>query len=308
MSKPWMPLYLDDYLGDTGHFRAAEHGAYLLLIMHYWKRGGLPDDDRQLATIARMTPGEWRKARPLIAAMFQSGWRHKRVDEELERAAEISGNRSDRARSAAQKRWAKPRQDDARSMLGACLEHARGNACDMLGDAQSTVHSKDGGGDDARATSAISVRAFDLTTEILSICGKPPDDPMAVGGAYQVQSWLNEGCDPAIIMAAVRKTIAKKRDGPPSSIAYFSRPVAHEQALARAPTPLPAIVIDNSKPETVHVQQSRPPDARPNSIAAAGRRRLAELAEWDRQRADQAGDGSAGDGEGNAAVRQLPAR
>lgn len=106
MSPPWMPLYIADYRADTAHLSAAEHGAYLNLIMHYWTTGGLPDDDRQLARIACMTPAEWRRARPTIKAFFQNGWRHKRIDSELERTNSIVEKRRDAAKEMHRKRRA----------------------------------------------------------------------------------------------------------------------------------------------------------------------------------------------------------
>ncbi|UDL95480.1 DUF1376 domain-containing protein [Lichenihabitans sp. PAMC28606] len=78
-----MPLYVTDYLGDTGHLSTLEHGAYLLLIMHYWQHESLPATDDDLAIIARMTTKEWGKIRNKLSRFFQSGWRHKRIDAEL---------------------------------------------------------------------------------------------------------------------------------------------------------------------------------------------------------------------------------
>lgn len=90
MKRPWMPLYPADYLADTGHLSVAEHGAYMLLIMHYWVNEGLPTDDRLLARIARMTPQQWKAARPAISGFFDEDWKHKRIEFELTEAARIS--------------------------------------------------------------------------------------------------------------------------------------------------------------------------------------------------------------------------
>ena len=103
MSRPWMPLYIADYLADTAHLGALESGAYLHLIMHYWQTGSLPPNDKALARIARMTEAEWADARDVLADFFQAGWRHKRIDEELAKAAEVS----DRRRASAEARWSK---------------------------------------------------------------------------------------------------------------------------------------------------------------------------------------------------------
>jgi uncharacterized protein YdaU (DUF1376 family) len=78
-----MPLYVTDYLGDTGHLSTLEHGAYLLLIMHYWQHESLPTLDDDLAIIARMTKKDWMKIRAKLYLFFQSGWKHKRIDAEL---------------------------------------------------------------------------------------------------------------------------------------------------------------------------------------------------------------------------------
>lgn len=83
MSRPWMPLYVADYLADTGHLTTAEHGAYLLLIMHYWKNGGLPDDDGKLARIARCSLRDWLGMRQTLSEFFGEGWTHGRIEREI---------------------------------------------------------------------------------------------------------------------------------------------------------------------------------------------------------------------------------
>jgi uncharacterized protein YdaU (DUF1376 family) len=86
-NRAWMPLHIADYLSDTGHLTAAEHGAYLLLIMTYWQRGeALPDDDRKLARICRLGPREWGRVRCNLSEFFQiscGAWSHGRIEKEL---------------------------------------------------------------------------------------------------------------------------------------------------------------------------------------------------------------------------------
>jgi uncharacterized protein YdaU (DUF1376 family) len=94
MKRPWMPLYVGDYLGDTGHLTTAQHGAYLLLMMHYWRKGELPDCDRQLSKITKLPLKTWCDYRGVLQDFFHSGWKHKRIDAELERMMRVSEKRA----------------------------------------------------------------------------------------------------------------------------------------------------------------------------------------------------------------------
>lgn len=93
MNRPWMPLYVADYRIKTAHLSTVEHGAYLLLIMHYWASGSLPTDDPSLARIAGLTAKEWNKHRTVIAKFFDAQWRHSRIDEEIAKTTDISEKR-----------------------------------------------------------------------------------------------------------------------------------------------------------------------------------------------------------------------
>ncbi len=94
MNRPWMPLYVGDYLGDTGHLTTAQHGAYLLLMMHYWRKGELPDDNRQLAKITKLPLRTWCEYRATLQDFFYEGWKHKRIDSELEKMMRVSAKRA----------------------------------------------------------------------------------------------------------------------------------------------------------------------------------------------------------------------
>lgn len=94
MQRLWMPFYVGDYLGDTGHLSTVQHGAYCLLLFHYWRTGSLPDNDRDLAHITKLSSWMWRRHRPVLQAFFYNGWHHKRVDAEMTKHARIRAMRA----------------------------------------------------------------------------------------------------------------------------------------------------------------------------------------------------------------------
>lgn len=114
--RRWMPLDVADYIGDTQHLTTVEHGAYLLLIMHYWQHGSLPDDDQQLARITRLSPYLFQKFRTRLQKFFRPGWRHKRIDKELQRAEEIHERRSMAGVIGSSKRWQTGWQNDSKAI------------------------------------------------------------------------------------------------------------------------------------------------------------------------------------------------
>ena len=125
----WMPLYIADYLGDTTHLTTAQHGAYLLLLMSCWKRGAtLPDDDVQLAQMARCDAKAWRAMRPVIAEFFEiedGTWSQKRLTDEFTKAGGIVDKRRQAGKAGAAKRWASANAGDD----GKPIANGIANAC-----------------------------------------------------------------------------------------------------------------------------------------------------------------------------------
>lgn len=105
----WMPLFIDQYLGDTAHLNTEKHGAYLLLLMACWKGGGyIKKDMGSLAAITRMTPQRWRVNQDVLLAFFQDDGSYlcqKRLSKELEVAHRMSNLKSEAGSKGAAKRW-----------------------------------------------------------------------------------------------------------------------------------------------------------------------------------------------------------
>lgn len=85
----WMPFFVGDYLADTMRLTTEQHGAYLLLILDYWKNGPPPDDNEVLAHIVRLPVETWIRHRRALSPFFdvsEGQWLHGRVDAERRKA------------------------------------------------------------------------------------------------------------------------------------------------------------------------------------------------------------------------------
>ena len=101
----WMPMYWGDYARDTGHLNAAGHGAYLMLIKHYWCTGKpLPDDDELWRVACCDSKKEWLTLRPKIIRLFDVQDRmlhHKRIEHELAVAVFLTEQRRTAGKASA---------------------------------------------------------------------------------------------------------------------------------------------------------------------------------------------------------------
>ena len=99
-------MYWGDYLADTSSLKMLEHGAYMLLIAHYWQTGEPIPHDRRYQ-VAKATNQHERKAVDYVVAHYfqlKGGAAfHERVGKELAKEAEKSAKRG----KAAKTRWAK---------------------------------------------------------------------------------------------------------------------------------------------------------------------------------------------------------
>ena len=108
----WMPIFIGDYLSDTMHLTTEQHGAYLLLLMAYWKnKGPLPNDDKHLAAICKMDADAWANAQALLRSFFETNGDNrlvsKRADKEIKRWCAKRKIQSEKGKKGASARWNK---------------------------------------------------------------------------------------------------------------------------------------------------------------------------------------------------------
>lgn len=245
MTRPWMPFYVADYLGDTRHLSTLEHGAYLLLIFHYWQRGSLPDDDGRLATIAGLSAEEWGRCRPTIAEFFGPGWTHRRIDDELAAAVEKSG----KARAAARASWDKRKGDDKPPDMQTHMQTQSERICERNASAMlsTTTTTEERAGTGAPAREAARDAVSNLRQEIVSAFAAAGS--ATIPDTSRAATWLTKGYDPAICLATISELLARNPNA--RSLAYFDQAIAdaHAPQTARAPpigrpAPRPLTIID----------------------------------------------------------------
>lgn len=110
-AKPYMPFYTSDYMSDTAHLTMAEHGAYMLMIIHYWNtEKPLPYDDKKLAQICKTTLRGFRQVKMTVTHLFSrvgDTLVHKRIEKELEEYRQKLDRKRLGGQKTSEKRWGK---------------------------------------------------------------------------------------------------------------------------------------------------------------------------------------------------------
>jgi uncharacterized protein YdaU (DUF1376 family) len=116
-----MQLYVSDYLADTAHLTAQQHGAYMLLLMNYWQRGkALDNSNERLSHVVRLSPEEWAEAKPTLEEFFiveGNLWTHARVEDDLAKIREKSEKASFAGRRSVVARGLNERSTNAEQAL-----------------------------------------------------------------------------------------------------------------------------------------------------------------------------------------------
>lgn len=102
----WWPRYVGDYARKTAHLSLAEHGAYALLLDHYYStQKPLDANASVLHRVCRAFASDEQAAVDSVVRQFfvliDGAYHNRKADEELAKRLEIKKNRS----SAAYSRW-----------------------------------------------------------------------------------------------------------------------------------------------------------------------------------------------------------
>ena len=220
----WMPFYVADYLKDTRHLSTVEHGAYVLLIMQAWSRDGLlPLDQSRLARIAGVRIEDWPAIAEVVLEFFtktEHGYRHARIDRELERAKALLEQRVAAGKASAVKR-ASQRNGNGRSTVVATTvaterpTEGQRNSRPSPSPSPSSLRSDD---DDVE-TRAIDL--VDLTDDLARIAGVRHLEPGRIEqNIATVREWIDRGAAPDALRSLISQTIAAATT-PIHSLKYF---------------------------------------------------------------------------------------
>lgn len=265
------PLWIDAFLRDTMHLGADEVGSYFLLLMAMWMREDcdLPDDDRRLAKVCRVSLRLWQSRigptiRPFFAAAggVLTSKRLRQEAEYIERQLLSQSNR----KTGADTEWEAYALHEGTHNAA---ENSDQNATKPLGNNNS------GATADATADDPANHPSYNPTTQPIGSGGGSACEPdllervlsaakvdvskdvtgkwLGSEPRWTISRWLADlSLTPAEIIAEVESVMGHRR-APPSTLAYFD-PAMRRAAGRRSVTPLTPTIPER---EPIHDRPSR---------------------------------------------------
>lgn len=249
----WYPRYPGDYGRKTAHLSLVEHGVYALLMDYAYSNDGIiPANAVQVHRICRAFAGEEQDACMRVLHEFfdlrEDGWHNERVDEEMLKRGNISEKRA----KAALKRHA----------------NARANAGANAHTTTATATYSGGGGSAGAERAGINIENInnDRTERemVLDAIGVPDGVVGASkfigtpGDVAEMGRWLAlPGITIDLACSEIRRVMANKTDGPPSSFKYFSKAMERLSGQMSAPALQPSEGRKQSdKPSTAKTERA----------------------------------------------------
>lgn len=239
--RPFMQLYVSDFVGDTLHLSTEQIGAYMLLLMAMWNAGGkLPADDQKLSRVVRMSVKKWRAISADLMAFFEGDhehiW-HNRLTKELQKSESKSQLRAAAGAKGAAAKTLKYQ------------EEGQANASRLLKHSPDTISH----------IAASQQRAPDLIDRLLEAAGIVGNEPTGMAFPGEILGLLQAGFD---LDADILPAIRAKPNPNARTWAYFVpqiREAAQRKASAAAtPAPKRASVDWEARLKAFHEQQIWP--------------------------------------------------
>lgn len=103
---PYYPLYTSDFLEGTLLFNATEVGAYTLLLIYQWHNGFIPNDEKSIKKITKISQKKLKK----VLEKFTQNENGNLINERVEKERSKFAKKSATQRENIEKRWGKNSQ------------------------------------------------------------------------------------------------------------------------------------------------------------------------------------------------------
>lgn len=261
MSEPYLPLYVGDYLKDTGHLTIEQHGAYFLLLMRMWSAGGaLPNDEAKLSRLAGVTQKKFKALWPDLSELFQIGEgqiTHKRVTLELRKAEAL---REKRAAAGAKGGAAKTLKTNRSAQANAKAEPKQIISGQEDKDASQAQHPLAGRG---RADLNL------IEAQLREASGQESDPTPSLFVLSAPLGWLESGHDWQLDVLPTIRSIAARMSRKPKSWDYYTEPIREASAKRRGMSLAPAVAPTATAKPDIFNQMAN--EARHGKQGASGR-------------------------------------